>query len=161
MQICAKNGYPCYDRIEMADLRTRHKRFCIHKNLKNYKRQLFLWHDGHVFRIYAEDMDQNGDKLYEEEVPYIHFKRRLHMQENIRKSNLDERKTFRKLLDCKYGFVISDQGFIIISEKPGIKMIEQYNPYQGSAIEVLESLLYEINSKWKHINVRLRKIIRK
>ena len=161
IKICAKNGYPCYDCVEMADIRTRYRRFCVHENLKNYKRQLFLWHKGHVFRIYAEDGDENGDTLYEEEFPYIHFKRRLHMQENIQKSGMNECEMFREQLDGKYGFGISDQGFIILSEKPGIKMIEQYNPYQGSAIEVLESLSYEIKSKWKHINVKLRKIIRK
>lgn len=159
MKIYAANGYPCYDRVEMADIRTRHKRFCVHNSLKNYRRQLFLWHAGHVLRIYAEDYDKKGVCLEEEEFPYIHFKRRMHMQDNIERQGLDEYEKFQESLNGKYGFAISESGFSFLEKKPDINTIQHYNPYHGKITEYLETMMYEAKSKWKHLSVRIHRII--
>lgn len=135
MKICEKNDYPCYSKVEMADIRCRYRRFRIHECLGNYKHQLFIWRKGKILRVYEQDSE-----IKEEEFPYIHFKRRKNMFGDIENT------------DC---FAITNQGFIPIEKAVTGKIIREYNPYPGFLTEWWENFSYIIKSRIKHLRNKL------
>ena len=161
LRICRANGYPCYDRIEMADIRTRHKRFCVHKALGNYRHQLFLWRKGHVIRIYAEDDDLRGMHLKEDEFPYIHFKRRREMKEHIRQNCPADYEDFMKAVKGQYGFAISEAGFTFLQQEPDYSTIQTLNPFPGRPQEMMEDIRYELMAKRKHARKKIDRLLQK
>lgn len=135
MKICEYNHFPCYNRIEMADIRCRYRRFRVHNCLKNYKNQIFVWKNGRILRFYEKDK-----AIKEEEFPYIHFKRRKEIQGNMTGISF---------------FAITKNGFIAMKKNPDIEFINKYNPYPGRCYETCENIIYMIKIKMKHIMTRV------
>lgn len=135
MKICEHNHFPCYKKIEMADIRCRYKRFRVHECLKNYKHQLFVWKSGKVLRFY-----ENNGRIMQEEFPYIHFKRRKEIAGDM--TGIDF-------------FAITPSGFIPMKKDPDIEFINKNNPYPGKLYEIAENIIYMIKTKIKHVLIRV------
>ena len=73
-QIYYKNNYTFYDKRIFADISIIHKRFTLALGDKNFKKQVFYWENGHVYKSYLEDKT-----IKTEEYAYIHFKKRKYL----------------------------------------------------------------------------------
>ena len=135
------NNYPFYDKRIFADISCIYKRFRLALKDKNYKRQVFYWENGKVYRAYEEN-----NKIEKEEYIYIHFKKRKKMNVNIENVEYAE------------GFFIANEGFY--SKKEGIptkEQIDKYNKYNGTIYELLELIIYKI----KDVHTRIKKKLNK
>lgn len=124
------NHFPIYDKIIMADISFRHRRFTLLND--DYKKCIFCFVNGKVFR-YAIS---NG-KIKKDEYIYIHFSKRKKM----------------KIFDIADKFYICNDGFIKMQKNDDIKkIIYKYNRYRGRVVENLEykkSKLQDRISKFK------------
>lgn len=119
------NNFPFYDVRLFADITIKHFRFTLAAKDKNYKKQVFYWEDGKVYRVYQQDK-----KLYSEEFIYIHFQKRKNMKIHI--DNIES---------CN-GFFVTSTGFYAKDEKVTINHINKYNPYKGAIVEMFETWNY-------------------
>ena len=81
------------------------------------------------------------------------------MRDNINRQGLDDPEVFQESLNGKYGFAISECGFSLLEKKPDVNTIQHLNPYRGKATEYLEALIYEAKSKWKHLFMRIQRML--
>jgi len=131
-KILLKNHFSIFDKRLFADISTRKKRFVCALKDKNYKKQIFCWENGKVFRYYFQDAI-----IKKEEFIYIHFQKRK-MKNNVKNAEND--------------FYIVPNSFIDKQDEDNIlKMIKKYNRYHGLLYEYTELFLYKIKNKYNEI----------
>lgn len=125
-----KNNLSMFKYRVFADLNKDHKRFKLKFGDKNYKYQAFYYEYGKTYRAFIKD-----NKVFSEEYMYIHFRRKLKVENNIDWENIDS-------------FFISPLG-IIPKVKPGLPSVDEilkYNENPGSFYELLETIHFYIHS---------------
>lgn len=127
--IYKKNNLKMFtDRI-FAEIKTFHKRFRLKKCDKNYKHQVFYFEDGKIYRAY-----EKKGKIKTQEYIYIHFRRKLPVDELINFKDIDN-------------FYITYDGFVEKTKGiPTIKEIEKYNHNPGNIIEGIETIKFCIKN---------------
>lgn len=139
-RILRKNQIPVLYAREFADIGTAHKRFLCATD-KNFKRQVFYWNCGRVYRDYENSYFNIRER---DEFAYIHFQKRK-LKNFIHGIDLPRIKFF----------VISYKGFFQINNDSFDDLIAKYNPYPGDFYEQMEQLQWNM----KHPRLRmLRKI---
>lgn len=125
VKIFEKNQYSCFDKIIFADIWPSKKRYTLVTGLKyypsiyqeyrqrcypvNYKKQVFLWEDGHVFHAY---LDNEGEK--KREYMYIHIQKRKWKANDTLKGKI----------------VICGNRMICLDKETNVdELISRYNPY--------------------------------
>lgn len=120
------NHLPMFTKRIFAEIKMYHRRFRLKKCDRNYKHQVFYYEKGNVYRAYEE----NGI-IKTEDYIYIHFRRKLLVNENKKWKDLS-------------AFYISPNGFF---EKqsgkiPDINEIEKFNHNPGLIKETLETIVF-------------------
>lgn len=116
-RIYQKNNYSHFTKRIFSDIASIHKRYRdieeypYDKKAKNYKKQVYYWQDGHVYR-----KSFIGRKAHIDEYIYIHFKKRTNFAINF------DYKSAK-------GFYITNSGFYQLIDKPDIHDAEKYNEY--------------------------------
>lgn len=130
-RIYKRNNFPMYEEIPYADISWTHRRFSIHRRSSSkycvpapdYKRQVFYYEDGRIFRAY---IDGNGE-VRRDRFLYIHLMKR-------RFPALGEDVLNSSAFFCTpYGFLPKEPGRL-----PGKKEIGKLNPYRGILYEAME-----------------------
>lgn len=117
VQIYLQNKLPLFYKRIFADISHIYRRFklsvycSLDGKTKNYKRQIFYWEKGKVYRAYYIK-----HKLFLEEYAYIHFKCRPNFEVNF---NVDEVDSF----------YITPLGFILKDKDVTEGDVDKYNPY--------------------------------
>lgn len=123
--IYKENNYSYFDKRIFADITPIHNRFTLTGNDKNYKKQVFYWKEGKVYRCYK---DKNELKV--EEFIYIHFQKRGDLV--VHNSNELDR-----------AFFITKKGFYPMkSERVMNSDIKTYNPYYTAIVEKYEEFIH-------------------
>lgn len=122
-KIVAKKNITTVNIKKIADIDVRHKRYIVN-NHDNYKKQIFYWENGKVYRSYIKD-----DKILVDEFMYIHFQKKkpLYMI-----SNEEDIKSF----------YINSDGFIEKNKKVSYKDFEKYNLFINDKFEKKEKKHY-------------------
>lgn len=145
-RIFLKNGFPFFrERLffDISDIyhRFRLSEFCsLTVRDSNYKKQIFYWSNGKVFRGYEEK-----GKIMKEERMYIHFKKRpnYNVEFNVCDTN---------------SFYICPSGFIPFNGMPSIEGILSYN--SGNVLrEFYDTAIYWLQKYTMAFVRRLKKII--
>lgn len=128
VQIYLKHKLPMFKEKIFADISSIYKRFKLAKpsicgeKIRNYRHQVFVWMDGHVYRLYKK----NRQILFEE-YAYIHFKKRPNF-----------------VLDFDWwgcsSFAITDAGFFSIDELSQNEIINRYSRCRSAIVEGFEYL---------------------
>lgn len=143
--IYKENKFPFYDKRIFADISMIYYRFRLALKDRNYKKQIFYWEDGKIYRAY-----EVKKKIKKEEYIYIHFKKRKDMRVNIKKINELE------------SFYITSTGFY--PKKKGIPSIEEinkYNKYKGYTYECIELIKFNLKNFIEKVKRKTIKIMEK
>ena len=101
---------------------------------KNYKKQIFYWENGHVYRDYIED-----GLIHTQEFIYIHLYQRPNFEINL------------AIEGCN-AFFITSNGFIPKTGKTTEEMIDKYNTYHSYFFELLEYYKWYLRKIMKKIS---------
>lgn len=142
LQIYKKNNRKVFEERIFADISKIYHRFRLALNDKNYKHQIFLWENGHIYRAYYED-----NLLKKDEYIYIHFKERKKMFIN------NVCKNSSKFYITNKGFYENDNSNI------SLEMIDEYNKYPGYLFELKESYRYKISEKINRVFTKIKQIL--
>lgn len=119
------NKLPMFSKRIFAEIKTYHERFRVKFREINYYNQVFYYENGKVYRAYKKK-----GKIYIQEYIYIHFRRKLNADKNMKFSNLS----------C---FYITNKGFYN-KEKgiPSLEDIKKYNYNPGYLKEIKETIKF-------------------
>lgn len=136
MQIVLKNNIPHYYNQEaIADIKTAHSCFLIGDH-PNYKKQIFYWNEGHVYRAYLK---KNAVK--QEEFLYLHFQKKnpkpdWGSDEQVSSFYMTSH-VFRKR-PCK---------------NPTKEELDRFSEYPGRIVFFLEKIKKVIKKLWKLFSI--------
>lgn len=126
------NNYSYFNKRIFADITPIHDRFTLTGNDKNYKKQVFYWKEGKVFRCY-----KSKTRLQVEEFIYIHFQKRGSLP-------------IHDVNELKEAFFITKKGFYPMdSEYVSDSDIKKYNPYYSIIVEKCEGIIHDY-ALWKY-----------
>lgn len=113
-KICLKNGIRVYHEIDFADINVMYEnRMDMLPMNRNSKHQVFLWQEGHAYRLYYDE-----DILKNEELVYIHWQKK---NPGI-KSGVGDFKFSKK-------FIITPESIITeYEDELTLKTMDFYNP---------------------------------
>ena len=130
VQIYRKHGLHMFDEKKFADISSIYRRFRLAKptvngeKIQNYHRQVFIWKDGCVYRLYYR-----RHKIFEEEYAYIHFKKRPNFVLNFNWQSCSS-------------FAIIDTGFFPVDGLSPNDIIARYARCRSVFAEALEYVRY-------------------
>ena len=133
--IYLKNQFPFFVKNIFADIASVHHRYRIiqdynlDEKIKNYKRQIFYWENGKIYRDYFVNK-----KLYRDEYIYIHFKKRPNFEIVFD-------------VDSVESFYITNIGFFPKEKQTNIYDVKRLNTYRGALYEKLERKIYLLRNK--------------
>lgn len=130
VQIYLKHGLPMFSEKKFADVSSIYRRFRLAKltitkeKIQNYHRQVFIWKDGCVYRLYCQ-----RHRIFEEEYAYIHFKKRPNFTLNFNWQSCSS-------------FAIIDAGFFPVDGLSPNEIIARYARCRSVIAEGLEYSRY-------------------
>lgn len=130
VQIYRKHGLTMFAQKKFADISSIYRRFRLatisisNEKIRNYRRQVFIWKDGSVYRLYSRQ-----HRIFEEEYAYIHFKKRPNFELNF------------DWQSCS-SFAITDAGFSTVDGLSQNEIIARYARCRSVVEEGLEYLRY-------------------
>ena len=138
-----ENDYSLFSKRIFADIASVYKRYRLveiyplDKKPKNYKKQIFYWENGKVYRTYIV-----GGQKFTEEYIYVHFKKRPNY-------------TFTFDLDKTNAFYITNKGFFSKDGEVTDKDIDLYNKYNGFLYELIENVKFKISTLFKKVKRKI------
>lgn len=139
------NNLPIFVKNVFADIASVYHRYrlievySLDRKPKNYKKQVFYWEKGHVYRAFVDKKDVCTDEFM-----YIHFKKRPDYQVEFD-------------VAAASGFYITNEGFVEKAAAIEAAMISKLNPFPGIIHEQWELAVFKI----KGIAVKAKRFLRK
>jgi hypothetical protein len=143
-QILREHNIPQYSSVDrIADIGTLRYKFklpsIIIKQLRNYRRQVFYWEDGHIWRAFIYE-----GKIFTNEFAYIHFRQR-----NFAEFDFHKQSNY-------FGFFITPEGF---KEKRADLQLDDFNNYnRTNMVRELPYLKKNMIDKLKDLKMNLKPV---
>lgn len=128
VQIYLKHRLTMFAEKKFADISCIYRRFRLattsitNEKIQNYRRQVFIWKDGCVYRLYSQ-----RHRIFEEKYAYIHFKKRPNFELNFNWQSCSS-------------FAITDAGFFPVDGLSQNEIIARYARCRSVVAEEYEYL---------------------